>query len=60
MVDIIHNSLRHINHNVLLHSETGTGKTQAILCGVLSWMRNQASGNDLKVIFASRTHKQLT
>ena len=43
-----------------MHSETGTGKTQAILCGVLSWMRNQASGNDLKVIFASRTHKQLT
>ena len=40
-VEIIHTALKNAGKNVLLHSETGTGKTQALICGILSWLRSQ-------------------
>lgn len=48
--------------NALLESPTGTGKTLALLCSTLSWIKNEQEERKIettKIFYTSRTHAQL-
>ncbi|CAD8198204.1 unnamed protein product [Paramecium pentaurelia] len=52
--------------NGLLESPTGTGKTLCLLCSSMGWLKKHReeqlisnNSNNLKIIYASRTHSQL-